>query len=1169
MRAGEQSCIRGLLLAVFLLAGVPLHADMVAQYRFDAQQWNGTPGEVVDSSGNGFAGVARNTVPTAGLLCNAADLTSGSTADYLDLDHRALDGLRDFTLMLWYQSTNRDRSLLVSAANAGEEKEVYWLTRRGDRFEPQLFDDSDGRIDIDDIDDGAWHHLAWTRIGSRNCFYVDGQQQDCNQLPGGALDVDPTGFIVGQEQDDIGYDFRNNRGVEGLIDEFYVFDEGLSAAAIQSIRNNNLLGNNWDGIARRCAQVEPRAAYYFDEPSWSGIADEVLDSSGNGFDGVAVNTTTTPGLLCRAADLSATDTSDYLSLDFQALNGVRDFSIGFWARTPSAANKAFLSGARAGQANEVIFWFGSATRFRPHIENNNRDVVVPNVWDNTWHHWMWVRSGAANCIYLDGTLRRCVNLITNRIDLDPGGLIIGQEQDSVGGSFVAAQSVRGEMDELLIFDQALTAAQVSDIVTNNRAGLSWDGSARSCPVVGANTLQVIHDGSGIYCSSELIGVRAINASGDVVTGYATSVTLDTGSGNGSWALTTGNGTLLDSSPDDGLATYTFDPADNGEAWFALSYPTGAPVLDIEAFETADPNVRDSDAEGALVFSPTGFTVTANPLPNPPVSPVSDPFLRQTAGTDFDIHLTAFGTTDDDPVCGVIEDYQGVQSVQMWQELVDPLSGSVRTLVNTIPVGANSAAPVPQNVLFNAGQAVVSAKYKDVGRLRLGFQSGSLAGSTDSFVSPPADLSIRRVESAAGVLNPGSDTLAGAGFVAAGESFQITVAARDAESDPTPNYGYELASEGIRVSAVDLLLPVGGRLGSADDGVLSNDDSFVPAASPGYYLNNTIAFDEVGSISLQAEVSDGSYMGTGNVVSSLVGPVGRFYPHHFELVNAAVDTQCTGFTYMSAPSVSLTAELYARNQSGLTVANYDALLFSDALAPVSFVAEYQDNGIDLGSRFDHVAVQWQSGRYNVLDPAAQFQRLGVADGPYEMMAVGIAVNDTTDTRPLTGLDMNAQTSGFCALGATCTAQRIGTLDAFYGRMVVLPGQGPEDQDLDIRLQAQVFSDEAFTAFPRDNCSTYQNSQLSLSNFGGDLQAGETAVLGLPNAISLVAGQVDPNNRIWLSAPGTGNTGTVDVELQIPAWLRYNWSGAGDENPRAQVTFGQYRGHDRIIIWQQDP
>ncbi|XOV85703.1 MAG: DUF6701 domain-containing protein [bacterium] len=1157
------------LAAVCLLAGPPLHADLVAEYRLDAQQYNGTPGEVIDSSGNGFSGRARNTRPVAGLLCNAADLSDDGTEDFLDLDHRAINGLRDFTLMLWYRSTNRDRSLLVNAANADEEREVYWLTRRGDRFEPQLFDDSDGRIDITGIDDDTWHHLAWTRNGARNCFYVDGRLQGCNRLPVGVLDVDPTGFIVGQEQDDIGYDFRNNRGVEGFIDEFYVFDEGLSEGQIARIRANNLAGNNWDGSRRRCAIFEPRAAYYFDEPRWTGVADEVRDSSGNGYNGVAINTTTTEGLLCRAADLSATDTSDYLSLDYQALNGVRDFSIGFWARTANTTNKAFVSGARAAQANELIFWFASANRFRPHIENNYRDVFVPNVWDNTWHHWMWVRSGASNCLYLDGQLRGCVDLMTNTIDLDPRGLVIGQEQDSVGGLFVASQSVRGEMDELLIFDQALSAAQVADIVANNRAGLSWDGSPRSCPTVGANTLQVLHDGSGIYCSRERIGVRALDAAGDVVGGYATTVTLDTGSSRGSWALASGSGTLVDANADDGQATYTFTPADNGEAWFALSYPAGAPVLDIDVFESADPGIRDTDTEGLLTFSPTGFTVTANVLPNPPTGPVSDPLVRQTAGTDFDIHLTAFGTTADDPVCGVIEDFTGVQTLRIWQQLVDPLSGSVRALVNNLPVGVSSAAPAAQDVLFSAGQAVVSAKYKDVGRLRLNFQAAGLSGATDSFVSPPADLVITDVQTSAGSSNPGSVSLAGAGFAAAGEAFAITVAALDAESDLTPNYGRELAGEGIRVSAVDLMLPAGGRLGSADDGVLANADSFTASATPGYFLNRAVAFDEVGSIRLRAEVGDGSYMGTGNVTGRLSGPVGRFYPHHFELVNASVDTQCPGFTYMSAPSVALTTELYARNQGGLTVENYDAALFSNALAPVTFVAEWQDNGIDLGARLSATGGQWQTGRYAVSDPAAMFERASVPDGPYELMAIGVSVDDTIDTRQLLSLDMNAQSSGFCALGAACDAQQIGTLSAYYGRMVVFPSQGPEDQDLDIRLQAQVFVNGAFTAFVQDECSTYQTPQLLLDNFSGDLQMGETTVSGPLGATALVAGEVDPDNRLWLTAPGLGNPGTVDIEIQSPSWLRYNWSGTGDVNPRAQATFGRFRGHDRIIIWQQDP
>lgn len=1157
-------------LALFCLCmGAWVQADMVAEYRMDANQWNGTPLEVIDSSGNGFAGVAQNTAVTAGVLCNGADLSGTSTADYLDLDHRALDGLNDFTLMMWYQSTNFDRSMLVSAANAGEEKELYWLTRAGDRFEPQLFDDSDGRINIDDIDDGDWHHLAWTRVGAQNCFYVDGQLQDCNQLPLGALDVDATGFIVGQEQRDIGYNFRNNRGIEGFVDEFYVFDTGLSAVAINTIRSNNLAGNNWDGVLRSCAQAQPRAAYYFDEPSWSGVAGEVLDSSGNGYDGVAVNADTTDGLVCRAADLSTTDTSDYLSLDYQAVNGLTDFTIGFWARTANTANKAFLSAARAAQANELIFWFSSATQFRPHIENNNAGIAVPNVWNNTWHHWMWVRSGSANCIYLDGGLRGCVNLITNRIDIDPQGLVIGQEQDSVGGSFVASQSVRGEMDELLIFEQAISAAQVLEIFNNNTNGLSWDGSARVCPDFGANALQITHDGSGIYCSSEVIGVQAIDAAADVVASYASNITLDTGSGQGNWSVSVGSGTLIDAVADDGLATYSFAAADAGEAWFSLSYPAGAPILDIEVFESGQPGIRDTDLEGPLTFSPTGFTVTSGALSNPPPSPVSDPLLSTTAGAEFNVYLAAFGTTDDDPVCGIIEDYNSVVPVDMWQDTIEPVTASVSASINGTAISQSSATATTQNISFTAGQAVVIAKYKDVGRLRLNFQEDSLSGATDSFVSRPANLAIIDVTSASGAANPAAVSLAEPGFVAAGEAFRVTVDALDAEGDLTPSYGAESSPEGILVSAVNVVLPIGGRLGVADDGVLANGDAFSPQGLAGRFVNVDAIYDEVGSINLQAEVRDGSYLGTGNVTGIISGVVGRFYPSYFELVSSSLDTQCTGFSYMSAPTVLVGLDVQARNQNGFTVTNYDAGLFADPLAPITFAAEHLDNGVDLGARLNVSASAWQQGSYSLADNAADFTRLSVADGPYELMTVGFSVNDIHDGRLLNLLDMNAQASGLCALGASCNARQIGTLSVFYGRLAILPSQGPEDQNLDIGVEAQVFSNGAFIEFPQDQCSTYAGSQLSLLSYSGNLESGETLVSGPVSAVSLIDGSDDPSDRLLLSAPGVGNDGSVEVELQVPLWLRYPWFGSGEVNPRSQATFGRYRGHDRIIIWQQDP
>jgi MSHA biogenesis protein MshQ len=908
----------------------------------DADAWSGVAGEVIDSSGNGYDGVASQADTASALLCRGADLSASLTADYLDLDYRVLNGKSDFTLMMWYQSTNTSRTLLVSGANAAEEKEVFWETRTGNRFRPRIKDVEDGSINISDIDDGTWHHLAWRRNGSANCFYVDGVQQGCTNLAAGVLDIDPTGFIIGQEQLNLGYDFQNNRGIEGLIDELYVFDTALSGAAIDQIRANNV------------------------------------------------------------------------------------------------------------------------------------------------------------------------------------------------------------------------------------ANLNWDGAARTCSGFAATGFEISHDGAGIYCATERIGVRAIDAARDTVTAYSNSVLLDTGSGTGTWTVDTGNGNLVDLTPDNGQATYTFDPLDSGEAWLTLSYQGGAPVLDLEVSESADPDIRDDDLEGLLTFSATGFTVTANALPNPPPSPVSDPLLSRTAGTDFDVYLSAYGTTDDDPVCGVIEDYAGVRSVSIWQDWIDPVSGGITATANGNPVGVSEVGASVENLTFVNGQTNITAKYKDAGRLRINFKEGALRGATDGFVSRPASLNIVTKQTNSAIPNPQAATATGPGFVAAAEAFSLTVDVVDAEGDRTPNFGNEVAAEGLLVSAGNLVVPVGGILGSGDDGILGNNNAFIASATAGRFVNNTVFYDEVGIVQLSAGIDGGDYLGAGAVNGPLTANVGRFYPDHFAMTSSALSSSCNSFAYMSAPHVGVQAEIFARTVAGVTTQNYDTtLLGAGAVASLTPVAEYLDNGVDLGPRVNLPGSIWQQGNYSLNTTAASFARLVVPDGAYETLMWGLQVVDGLDARELDVLDMNAASSGLCTVGNTCSAKAIGFLDVFYGRLMVLPAQGPENMPLNVDLEAQIFRGGTFVEHLADQCSTYVDSGTTLGNYRSNLQLGETTVTGPAAVATLVLGHTDPVSPLQLSAPGFGNEGLVEVQLLVPDWLRYTWSGAGHEDPKADATFGLYRGHDRIIFWQQDP
>jgi len=72
-----------------------------------------------------------------------------------------------------------------------------------------------------------------------------------------------------------------------------------------------------------------------------------------------------------------------------------------------------------------------------------------------------------------------------------------------------------------------------------------------------------------------------------------------------------------------------------------------------------------------------------------------------------------------------------------------------------------------------------------------------------------------------------------------------------------------------------------------------------------------------------------------------------------------------------------------------------------------------------------------------------------------------------------------------------------------------------------------------------------------------------------AINFVSGDAG----LVFSAPGAGNTGQFDIEVDLTnyPWLRFDWNQDGDYSdsglPFAEISFGSYRGHDRIIYWRE--
>ena len=194
-----------------------------------------------------------------------------------------------------------------------------------------------------------------------------------------------------------------------------------------------------------------------------------LDSTGN--DG---------GQICSALDFSKDSANDYAVIDKNALNGTTDFTISIWHKGKSGDDSnALISGAKTGQDNEILWWFGSSTKFVPHINGKTKSLTVPNINDGSWHHLVWRQKGKEACYYFDGNKQGCVKFKkTHKLSIE--SLILGQDQDSVGGSFDANQDWEGLLDELLIFKRALSDDEIQDIYNNEKNGKNYDGSNRTC-----------------------------------------------------------------------------------------------------------------------------------------------------------------------------------------------------------------------------------------------------------------------------------------------------------------------------------------------------------------------------------------------------------------------------------------------------------------------------------------------------------------------------------------------------------------------------------------------------------------------------------------------------------------------------------------------------------------
>ena len=188
------------------------------------------------------------------------------------------------------------------------------------------------------------------------------------------------------------------------------------------------------------------------------------DSSGNGNDGNLTNGPTwTSGKIGGALSFDGVD--DRVRLPHNILNGQIDVTVSFWflESQNNTDHHHFISAASSTESNRFLLAVNSDGEFN-YNDNDSSDIkrIVYQYSESltNWSHIVLTRSISGAKLFIEGSLKTNESFANTHFNIAQNGLWIGGDQDSVGGGWSTTQQLNGLLDDLRIYDRALSAAEV-------------------------------------------------------------------------------------------------------------------------------------------------------------------------------------------------------------------------------------------------------------------------------------------------------------------------------------------------------------------------------------------------------------------------------------------------------------------------------------------------------------------------------------------------------------------------------------------------------------------------------------------------------------------------------------------------------------------------------------
>lgn len=959
-------------------------------------------------------------------------------------------------------------------------------------------------------------------------------------------------------------------------------------------------------VALRPALAPANTHYRLDglAGSLTGSAGEVIDSGGTGLNGfrrtitaptstnlaapnptIASQFTAVSGSFCNAAEF---DGRAVLQVPANALfDYAQEFSASVWIYPTAAPGAGGLYSVLSNDQNyefhldsnqRLFWWWGGGVRSL----TSNAQIAL-NQWTHVAITFRSVAGSARQRIYINGVLDTATNSWEGTLTPSGCDFSIGGDVATGGGcGLIADRAFRGLIDEVKLYNDELTQVDVQRDMT----------IGRTCTTP-LSRYRIEHDGSAVSCAAEAVTIRAC-ASADcaLLSSTGASGTLIAGGNSVPFSIPVGQTSTTVSI----LVPTTDGPPNPETVRLGIGSVTPTPSL----LPSCSNGAGAIDATSACDISATDAGLAVE-VPDHVSDTVVTGRIRAVR-------------RDGGGACVPL--FAGVtRSIGFWSTYDDPATGTRSVSLNGTPLGTASPG-TSLDLPFDAqGEANVTLRYPDAGRVRLNARysgtsangdAGLVLAGDDPFVARPARFQL--------VLDPPHSATATATdatrlvFLAAGTPFSGTVTALNASGAATPNFGRESSPEGVRFDEV-LLSPAGGI--SPDPVVVSGYAAFANGASSG-----SLRWDEVGVIRLRPRLSASPYLDfvdnggvDGDVVGDDTGPVGRFAAARLAVspnvptLRAACPGASSGFTYVGQefgydqrPILTVSGlnaqgavtrnyvHVVGAGAAGAfwrlpgSLANRQAVNTAATTATLSRTTDGgtaavdrntsapADGGFDGEGRIDVTPI---GDRFTYTRPAAPIP-------PFEpSFEFRVPAIDLTDSD---GACHDPDADGVCDPLVVPVAAVPGLpQQQRWGRVVADNAFGPELIDLQVPMRAEFFDGSAFVLNADDGCTVLAPLALTDPVATDALVPTATCVQdsGSPGASGLGCGIPGPVGRryapmavggnwtLWLQAPGAGNVGVLDLTPPLPSWLQFNWTGAGPAPPTARVGFGVYQGDRRTI------